>query len=73
MHVAAESEAAFPSDTAERIGNLVKYTANREIGRVAKKRVTFRRAACKQGRTFQTTPSKCKKWYNVIRNPKEGE
>ena len=50
MHVAAESEAAFPSVTAERIGNLVKYTTNREIGRVAKKRVTFRRMACKQSR-----------------------
>jgi hypothetical protein len=49
-----------PSATAERIGNLVKYTTNRENGRVAKKRVTFRRAACKQGRTFQTVQSKCK-------------
>ena len=36
----------------------VKYTTNRENGRVAKKRVTFRRAACKQSRTYSNHPIK---------------
>jgi hypothetical protein len=32
VHVAAESEAAFPSATAERIENMVKYTKTEKSG-----------------------------------------
>jgi len=65
VHVAAESEAAFPSVTAERIGNLVQYTTNREVGRVAKKRVTFRRRAGKQGRIPTPTTGE-KTWRSIL-------